>query len=130
MDETIIEAPKQDFYIRLNSEADLPTVFADFYKQDYVTVVDEETGESSQVADGDPYLVTHTHDYAIDLVGTIYEPTGNTLTDDEGNEYPETAPLDGYHVNVRLMGDARRADVEAINVTYGATPNSPSRVWL
>ena len=130
IEETIIEAPKQDFYIRLNSEADLPTVFADFYKQDYVTVVDEETGESTQTPDGEKYLVTHTHDYAIDLVGTIYEPTGNMLTDDEGNEYPETAPVDGWHVNVRLVGDGRREDVEAIDVTYGVTPNSPSRVWL
>ena len=128
--EEVVEAPKTDFYIKLNSEADLPTVFSAFYKQDYVTVVDEETGESSQVEQGDAYLVTHTHDYAIDLVGTIYEPTGNTLTDDEGNEYPETAPIDGWHVNVRLVGDGRREDVEAIDATYGVTPNSPSRVFL
>lgn len=130
MDEQIIEAPKTDFYIKLNSEADLPTVFSAFYQQDYVTVVDEETGESTQTPEGEPYLVKTSHDYAIDLVGVIYEPTGNTLTDDEGNEYPETAPVDGWHVNFRLVGDARRADIEAIDVTYGVTPNSPSRVWL
>jgi hypothetical protein len=130
IDETIIEAPKQDFYIRLNSEADLPTVFADFYKQDYVKVVDEETGEETQTPDGEPYLVTHTHDYAIDLVGVIYEPTGNTLTDAEGNEYPETAPVDGWHVNVRLVGDAMRETVEALDALYGVVPNSPSRVFL
>jgi len=129
MDE-LIEAPKTDFYIKLNSEADLPTAFAAFYKQDYVTVVDEETGESTQTPEGEPYLVMHTHDYAIDLVGVIYEPTGNTLTDAEGNEYPETAPVDGWHVNVRLVGDARRADVEAIDAVYGLIPNSPSRVFL
>ena len=130
MDELIIEAPKVDFYIKLNSEADLLTVFSAFYKQDYITVVDEETGESTQTPEGDPYLVMHTHDYSIDLVGTIYEPTGNTLTDDEGNEYPETAPIDGYHVNVRLVGDARRADVEEIDAVYGVTPNTPKRIWL
>ena len=130
MDELIIEAPKTDFYIKLSSEADLPTAFAAFYKQDYVTVVDEETGESTQTPEGEPYLVSHTHDYAIDLVGVIYAPTGNTLTDDEGNEYPETAPVDGWHVNVRLVGDGRREDVEAIDATYGVVPNSPSRVFL
>ena len=128
--EEAVEAPKCDYFIKLASEADMPTAFADFYKQDYVTVVDEETGESSQVPEGEPYLVKTSHDYAIDLVGTIYEPTGNMLTDDEGNEYPETAPVDGWHVNVRLVGDARREDVEAIDVTYGVTPNSPSRVFL
>lgn len=37
----------------------------------------------------------------IDRVGIIYRPTGETLTDSEGNEYPEMAPLDGYHVNIR-----------------------------
>ena len=129
MDELIIEAPKIDFYIKLNSEADLPTVFSAFYKQDYVTVVDEE-GNETQTPEGDPYLVTHTHDYAIDLVGVIYEPTGNMLTDDEGNEYPETAPVDGWHVNVRLVGEGRREDVEAIDATYGVVPNSPSRIFL
>jgi len=128
--EETLEAPKRDYFIKLNSEADLPTAFAAFYKQDYVTVVDEETGESTQTPEGEPYLVSHTHDYAIDLVGTIYAPTGNTLTDAEGNEYPETAPIDGYHVNVRLIGDGRREDVEAIDATYGVAPNSPSRVFL
>jgi len=128
--EEVVEAPKTDFYFVLPSEADLPEVFSAFYQQDYVTVVDEETGESTQTPDGDPYLVMHSHDYSIDLVGTIYEPTGNTLTDDEGNEYPETAPIDGYHVNVRLVGDARRVDIEDIDAVYGVVPNSPSRVWL
>jgi len=128
--EEVVEAPKLDFYINLVSEADLPTAFAAFYKQDYVTVVDEETGESTQTPEGEPYLVTHTHDYAIDLVGTIYEPTGTMLTDAEGNEYPEQAPVDGWHVNVRLVGDGRREDVEAIDATYGVVPNSPSRVFL
>ena len=129
MDELIIEAPKTDFFIKLNSEADLPTAFADFYKQDYITVVDEETGESTQTPEGEPYLVMHSHYYAIDLVGTIYEPTGKMLTDAEGFEYPETAPIDGYHVNVRLSGDNVRESVEAIDEIYGVTPNSPSRVF-
>ena len=124
------QSPKTDFYIRLNSEADLPTAFAAFYKQDTTIEVNPETGEEHTQLEGDPYLVSTTHDYAIDVVGVIYEPTGNTLTDDEGNEYPEMAPVPGWHINIRLIGDARRADVEAVDVTYGVTPNSPSRVWL
>ena len=128
-EEVIIEAPKTDFYLRLSAESDMPTVLSDFYQQDYVTNVDDE-GNETQVADGDPYLVTHSHDYAIDVVGTIQEPTGTMLTDDEGNEYPETAPVSGWHVNVRLVGDAMRETVEALDTTHGVTPNSPSRVWL
>ena len=128
-EEVILEAPKRDFYLKLNSEADMPTALSAFYRQDYVTQVDDE-GNETQVEDGDPYLVTHSHDYAIDVVGTLHEPTGTMLTDDEGNEYPEMAAVDGWHVNIRLVGDAVRETVEALDVSHGLTPNSPSRVWL
>jgi hypothetical protein len=128
--EEMVEGPKTDFYLKLNSEADLSTALAAFYKQDYTTVVDEETGEETQTPEDEPYLVLNTHDYAIDLVDTIYEPTGNMLTDDEGIEYPEMTPIDGFHVNIRLVGDAVRETVEALDAQYGVTPNSPSRVWL
>ena len=127
--EEVIDAPKVDFYLKLSAESDMPTVLADFYRQDYVTNVDDE-GVETQVADGDPYLVAHSHDYAIDVVGVIQEPTGTMLTDDEGNDYPETAPVDGWHINVRLVGDAMRETVEALDASHGVTPNSPSRVWL
>jgi hypothetical protein len=128
--EEVIDARKVDFYLRLSAESDMPTVLADFYRQDYITNVDEE-GVETQVTDGDPYLVAHSHDYAIvDVVGTLHEPTGNTLTDEEGNEYPETALVSGWHVNIRLVGDAMRETVEALDATHGITPNSPSRVWL
>jgi len=127
--EEVIDAPKVDFYLKLTAESDMPTVLADFYRQDYITEVDEE-GVETQTPDGDPYLVAHTHDYAIDVVGTIYEPTGETLTDDEGVAYPAMAPVDGWHVNIRLVGDAMRETVEALDASHGVTPNSPSRVWL
>ena len=127
--EEVIDAPKVDFYLKLTAESDMPTVLADFYRQDYITEVDEE-GVETQTPDGDPYLVAHTHDYAIDVVGTIYEPTGETLTDDEGVAYPEMAPVDGWHINIRLVGDAMRETVEALDASHGVTPNSPSRVWL
>ena len=74
--------------------------------------------------------MTHSHEYAIDVVGTLHEPTGTMLTDEEGNEYPEMAPVDGWHVNIRLVGDAMRDTVEALDTSHGVTPNSPSRVWL
>ena len=122
--------PKTDFYLRLQSEADTPAALSAFYKQDYTVTVDEDTGEEIQTPEGDPYLVMHTADYAIDIVGVIHKPTGNTLTDDAGFEYEETTPLDGWHINFRIVGDARRADVEALDAAYGVTPSSPSRVWL
>ena len=113
-DELIIEdavAPKNDFLIKLTNEAAMLTVLSQFYN---------EEGE----------FVSNTADYAIDVIGTISEPTGNTLTDDDGMEYPEMQALDGWHVNIRLSSDAMRDAVEALDVSVGVTPDAPKRMWL
>ena len=123
----IIETPKTDFYIKLASKNDMPTVLSSFYTQDYSTVVSPETGEILVEVIGSPYLVPNTPDYAIDVVGTIWKPTGIMLADD----VPEMKALDGWHINIRLNGDARRADVEALSTYFvDPEPTTPSRVWL
>lgn len=132
MTEEVIEPEviKTDFYLRLATEADMPTVLSSFYTQDTETTVDEETGEETTTNIGDPYLVSNTSDYAIDVVGTLHEATGNTLTDDEGMEYPEMQAMTGWHVNIRLTGDAMRDTVETLDTSHGVTPEAPMRVWL
>lgn len=125
----MMEAPKTDFYIKLPSEADLPTVFAEFYTQDVETTVDQLTGDVTETPVGDPYLAMSSANYCIDLVGTVYAPTGVMLTDDEGFEYPERAPVDGYHVNVRWVG-GERDKIETIDAEYGMAPATPYRVFL
>jgi len=133
-DELILEggvvAPKNDFYLKLDAEADMPTVLSDFYEQDYTTIVDPETGEESLQLEGEPYLVSGTADYAIDVVGVLHEATGVTITDDDGMEYPEMQALDGWHVNIRLVNETKRTIVEAVYELYGVTPEFPNRVWL
>lgn len=119
-----------DFYLKLANEDAMPTVLSAFYKQDTETTVDEETGEETITNIGDPYLVQNTSDYAIDVVGTLHEATGSTLTDDEGVEYPEMQAMTGWHINIRLVGDAVRETVEALNTSHGVTPEAPMRVWL
>jgi len=103
--------PKNDFYIKLTNEAAMLTVLSAFYN---------EEGE----------LVTNTADYAIDVIGTIYEATGVTLTDANGMDYPEMVAATGWHLNIRLLNDTKRTIVESIDEFYGVTPNSPSRLWL
>ena len=120
-----MEVIKTDFYLKLASEADMKTVLHDFYKQEEITVVDEETGEESTQVEGDPYFVPNTADYAVDVVGTIQEPTGNTLTGDEGMEYPEMEAVDGYHANLR---EELTAEQEAALPTVTA-PATPQRKW-
>lgn len=34
-----------------------------------------------------------------DIIGTIYKPSGNMLTDSDGTEYPEQVAIEGFHVN-------------------------------
>ena len=106
-----LETPTIDFYLKLTDEAAMTTILSDFYNDD-----DE--------------FVPNTSNYAIDVVGTLSEPTGATLTDDDGLEYPEMEDLDGWHVNIRLIGDEVREAVEALNVTHGVTPSTPRRIWL
>ena len=131
IDEPEIQTPKTDFYLKLASEADMPTALSAFYRQDTETTVDDETGEETVINVGDPYLVSNTADYAIDVVGIIHKPTDTMLTDADGNEYPEMAALDGWHINLRLNGDNRRVDVEALSAYFvDPEPTTPSRVWL
>lgn len=125
-----LETSKTDFYIRLDTKDDLPTVFSAFYRQDTKTEFDEETQEYNVVNVGDPYLVKTTKHYAIDVVGIITKKTGNMITDPEsGIEFPEKRPVDGWHVNVRLIGDEFRPHIEAIDAEYGVIPERPRRVW-
>lgn len=59
---------------------------------------------------------------AVDVIGVIYKPTGKMLTTDEG-EMPETAPVEGWHVNVRHAGEAPELDSHKIEV------KTPARMW-
>ena len=106
-----VEAPKTDFYLKLVSEASVPSVLSAFYN---------EEGE----------FVSNTPDYSIDVVGVLHEATGVTITDDDGMEYPEMEALDGWHVNIRLSSDTMRDAFEALDVSHGVTPDAPKRVWL
>lgn len=63
---------------------------------------------------------------AIETIGIIYKPTGNTITTDMG-EQPEMAPLDGWHVNVRLSADQATPDSL---MAYQVFPANPVRVWF
>jgi hypothetical protein len=59
----------------------------------------------------------------IDTIGVIYQPTGEMLQGEDG-EYPEMAPIEGWHVNVRLIDE----DADAL-APFAVTPTNPRRVW-
>lgn len=62
----------------------------------------------------------------LDIIGTIYEPTGETLTGEDGVEYPEMAAIEGYHANLRTgLSAAQKAALPIMT----KTPKNPVRKW-
>ncbi len=59
---------------------------------------------------------------AVDVIGTIYKPTG-TFTVVDGVDIPEMVAVTGYHANVRHGKEAPELD------QYVVAVNTPSRVW-
>ena len=110
-----------DMFLRFTDEAEMLSVLFHDVAVEWETEVNEETGEVTKT----PIAFESRPRFAnTDIIGTIYRPTGNTLTDDEGNEYPEQEALDGFHVNIRA-----EAPIEEFE-TYRVYPNAPVRVWL
>lgn len=60
---------------------------------------------------------------AIDVIGTIYKPTGKMVKTAEG-AVPAMAPVEGWHVNVRHTEEMPELKAWAV------TPKTPSRVWV
>jgi hypothetical protein len=60
----------------------------------------------------------------IDTIGIIYKPTGKMLQGEDG-PYPEMAPIEGWHVNVRLVDGE---DADALE-PFVVEPQTPVRVW-
>lgn len=48
----------------------------------------------------DEYGNVYKKGHHIVFLGTLYDATGNILTDDEGFEHPEVAAIDGYHIDI------------------------------
>lgn len=74
--------------------------------------------------DDNEVWITASHSHALDVVGTIYKPTGVMLPSAEPGmpEIPEMAPIPGFHVNFigALPGEA---------APYVVEPANPARVF-
>lgn len=81
----------------------------------------EESGRQAIVVKTEPYEVANFAN--IDVIGTIWKPSGKMLQTDEG-EVAEMAPIPGWHVNVRVVGE----DASALEA-YRVFPATPNRVW-
>ena len=97
----------QDFYLRFADQAEADSVL--FTEQTNVQGDVVETFKVPKYA-------------AVDVIGVIYKPTGKMIKTDEG-EVPEMAALEGWHVNVRHLGDAPNL------APYQVFPKQSVRGW-
>ena len=100
----------QDFFLR----------FADQTEADSVLFTEQTNVQ------GDVVETVKVPKYAaVDVIGTIYKPTGKLLPaeDGSGDAVDEMAPLEGWHVNVRHTAEAPELDAYKVEVA------TPVRMW-
>ena len=116
-----------DYYLKFTNQAEAENVLSNL----------------SFLAEDNSVVLVSTGLASIDFVGIIHRPTGNMLEDIDGNEYPELAPLEGYHVNLRLASLPVTQSVDEVTgevteiaspipdllAPYIVEPTTPSRVW-
>lgn len=99
-----------DYFLRFESEAQANSVlFTDLESVTFDEAGDESTHRKANYPN-------------IDVIGVIHKPTGK-LIESDGIEYPEMAPIAGWHVNVRST--ELHPELEA----YAVVPAAPVRVW-
>ncbi|MAD69947.1 MAG: hypothetical protein CL538_05425 [Alcanivorax sp.] len=107
-------SPWQPIYLRAADEAAMIEAL------DAAGLIGADPETSDQIIGGDPFVIRVT------VLPTLHEPTGETLTDGEGNEYPEMAPVPGYHVNVLVHPDHEAAYRAALaDVLIDPEPETP-----
>jgi hypothetical protein len=80
-------------------------------------------GLLQQVTDDDGNVTNVQGHQMIDIIGSIYKPTGVMLTNEDGSKYPEMADVGGWHVNMR--GEVP-ASIKPYVITVSGTPY---RIW-
>ena len=66
--------------------------------------------------------ITASHDYALDVIGTIHRPTGEMLLGEDG-EYPGMAAIDGFHANLAIT------ELPEPLIQFAVTPANPVRIF-
>jgi hypothetical protein len=129
--------PQVDWYIKVSDRAALiaalkgPSETRDTFDDDGNVSGTETVYPHSIISqdEDDNDVIRATAWVRVDDIGTIYAPTGNTLTDEDGISYPEMAAVAGYHANLRKLSD--KADTLIQHLEDGGDtitpPATPSR---
>jgi hypothetical protein len=107
-----------DLYLKFSSKTEADSVL--YTTTPVLAVVDPEGNVITSAGED---IVTP--NFAnIDVIGTIYKPTGAVETVD-GMEVPVMEALNGYHINVRAVGNEDTSSL----LPYAVTPTVPRRIW-
>lgn len=96
-----------DLHLKFKDEAEANAVL--FTAQPYVEDGEAKTHKVPKYA-------------AVDVIGTIYAPTGKMVSTEDGT-VPEMAPISGWHVNVRHTAEMPELAAFAVVV------KTPVRMW-
>jgi len=108
----------QPIYLRAPDEAAMMQAL------DAAGLVGEDPETGDETVGGDPFRIRVT------VLPKLHEATGETLVDGEGNEYPEMAPVPGYHVNVLVHPDHEDQYRSALSeVLIDPAPETPMFEW-
>ncbi len=96
-------------------------------KNYYLKFVDHADLEDTLVAAGlaETYQEVFTPRVTLDVIGIIHKPTGKMLTTEDGLQYPEMLPIDGYHANLK----AELTEEQEALLPLIPAPTTPYRVW-
>ena len=98
-----------DYYLKFNTESEVWPALVSL-------------GLAEQAPDTGIYFAKG---IALDIIGTIYKPTGNTVTTPDGFTVPEMTAVDGFHANIRgTLSEEQQASLPLID-----PPSTPYRVW-
>ena len=80
------------------------------------------------VTEGDQgWHVTDAHKYALEVIGDVYKPTGETIQTDEG-QLSWVQSVGGFHANLRVI-DASSFNPSVLADIIIDMPSSPVRGW-
>ncbi len=96
---------------------------------EYAIETDEGTGEET-VTDTvvrESGVSDYTRTHSLDIIGQIHVETGEMIevpeSDEQGaHEYPETAPIDGWHANLLLHGEEMPSELEPFVIEEPTVP--------
>lgn len=127
--------PQVDWYLKVADRAALitalkgPSETRDTFDDDGNVTGQETVYPHSIITqdEDDNDVIMATSWVRVDEIGSIYAPTGNTLTDDDGDSYPEMAAVPGYHANLRKLSDKADTLIQHLEdggdtITPPATP--------